>query len=688
MIKKHSLLFLFIHLSIFSFCQAKIESGQGNQDQMIENAVMSSDQNEFNEDAFLEEIEYCKKHPVEVNTAEIKKLEELGLLSALQLENLNSYKKLLGPLSCIYELQSISDWDVSIINKIRPYVTVNIKNNAEDFIRENFTQTKNNILLRLTQALPFSDGYHLNGISNTKAFEGSSQGVSFKYNFTSQKNISIGITGDKDPGESFYRRNKFKGFDFYSAFLAYKRKGLLRSLVLGDFVINMGQGLIQWQSLGFKKGADVLSIKRQAATLKPYHSFGENNFHRGIGFTLAFKNYELTLFGSYKKNDANLNYDTLINEEQFISSIISAGLHRTQSEIESKGALKELLFGGRLVFNSNNGSIGLNSVHYFFNLPLIKNNQPYNLYTFNGKQLSCFSADYSFTKNNAHFFGEIAFSGNQGLACVNGALISVSRNIDLSFLQRNISKKYISLYANSFTENTSPTNENGFYAGVSLRPNDLWQVNAYVDLYKFPWLKYQQNNLMSGCDYLVQGTYKFNKKTSLNIRIRSYKEGESHYLNLPSLIEHTQNIKNSVRFQVDFNVSNSLTVKNRLELVRCNESGGGASDGFLTYIAFYYKPQLKSYTGNLMVFLFDTYDYSSRIYAHESDLLYSFSIPAFYGKGVKFSANFSCKIGKKTSVWLKWSGLYSIDHQNFGSGNDEIQGGFKEEIKTQLLFQF
>ncbi len=687
MIKKISLLLLLIHLCIFCFCQVKMESGHENQDQMIENAVMYSDQNELNEDAFLEELEYYKKHPVAVNTEEIKKLEGLGLFSALQLENLNSYIKLFGPLISIYELQSISDWDVSIINKIRPYVTVNIKNSASDFIHDNFTKTTNHILMRLTQSFPTSNGYHFNNINNTRAYAGSSQGVSFKYSFTSQKNISIGITGDKDPGESFFRKNKFTGFDFYSAFIEYKSKRVLRSLVLGDFVVNMGQGLIQWQSLGFKKGADVLSIKRQGVTLKPYHSFGENNFHRGIGFSLVHKNLEFTFFGSYKKNDGNLNYDTLNNEESFISAMISSGLHRTQSEIVNKGVLKEFSFGGRLVFHSNKFLIGLNAVHYAFNLPLIKNNQPYNLYAFKGKQLSSFSGDYSFTKNNVHFFGEMAFSGNQGLACVNGALISVSRNIDLSLLQRNISKKYISLYANSFTENTSPANENGFYAGISLRPNDLWQINAYVDLYQFPWLKYQQNNLMNGCDYLVQGTYKFNKKTSLNVRFRSYNEGDSYNLNLPSLIARNQNKKNSIRLQTDFNISNSLTMNNRLELVRCNESGRGVCDGFLTYLAIYYKPQLKSYSGNVMIFLFDTDGYSSRIYAHESDLLYSFSIPAFYGKGLKFSANFSCKFNKKTTVWLKWSGLYSIDHHNFGSGNDEILGSFKEDIRAQLLFQ-
>jgi len=47
----------------------------------------------------------------------------------------------------------------------------------------------------------------------------------------------------------------------------------------------MGQGLIQWQSLAFKKSVDVTGIKRQSAVLCPYNSAGEFYFHRGAGIT-------------------------------------------------------------------------------------------------------------------------------------------------------------------------------------------------------------------------------------------------------------------------------------------------------------------------------------------------------------------------------------------------------------------
>ena len=64
-------------------------------------------------------------------------------------------------------------------------------------------------------------------------------------------------------------------------------RGIIRALAIGDFTVNMGQGLIQWQTIAFTKSSQALAIKREAACLRPYHSAGEFNFHRGLGITFA-----------------------------------------------------------------------------------------------------------------------------------------------------------------------------------------------------------------------------------------------------------------------------------------------------------------------------------------------------------------------------------------------------------------
>ena len=63
----------------------------------------------------------------------------------------------------------------------------------------------------------------------------------------------------------------------------------------------------------------------------------------------------------------------------------------------------------------------------------------------------------------------------------------------MSLFYRNISTSIsITLYTNAFTENTYPTNEKGFYAGIINTGRDNpWRIDAYADFYKFPWLRYR-----------------------------------------------------------------------------------------------------------------------------------------------------------------------------------------------------
>lgn len=53
--------------------------------------------------------------------------------------------------------------------------------------------------------------------------------------------------------ENPFKGRQKAGFDFYSVHLFARRLGIIQSLAIGDFTVNLGQGLIQWQSLAFKK---------------------------------------------------------------------------------------------------------------------------------------------------------------------------------------------------------------------------------------------------------------------------------------------------------------------------------------------------------------------------------------------------------------------------------------------------
>src|SRR6185437_3657762 len=442
------------------------------------------------DDAYLQSLYHFLKHPINLNDADAGTLEQLHLLNPLQISNFLSYRKLLGNFLNIYEIQAIPTWDLTLINRIRPYITVEQKAQVFNSISKRIKNGESSFLIRGTQVIEKSKGYLLDSSVAKNYYPGSGQKILMRYKYRFKNLLQFGFTAEKDAGEQFFRGAQKKGFDFYSAHFFIRNLGVIKSLAIGDFAVNLGQGLIQWQSLAFNKGANIINVTRQSEVLQLYNSAGEITFNRGVGITLQKKNWETTVFASYRKLDAGFNIDT-VNYQDYVSSLQTSGYHRTTNEIAGKGSQGALSFGGNISFSAEKFHFGMNAVHYEFENPIVKADYLYNRYAISGRHSGNYSLDYNFTNRNMYFFGEMATDEKLDKAVISGLLINTDSKVSMSFLYRNISKSYQSLYGNAFTENTHPTNESGFYSGVTITPTDFLRMDAYADFYHFPWLKYR-----------------------------------------------------------------------------------------------------------------------------------------------------------------------------------------------------
>lgn len=672
---------LLILISCCLFIIAGAQEIPETSEQKLEN-LTDNLETETEDDSYLQDLEKFRKNPVNLNSADADELRELKILSGLQIARLLTYRNLLGNFISIYELQAIPSWDLATIRKLLPYVTINIPFSLKEYLGTRFQNGNHIMLFRFSQVMEKSTGFD-HSTSGTK-YLGSPQKLFFRYRYSYKNLLQYGLIADKDAGEQLFKGIQNKGFDFYSFHLFARKIGIIQSLALGDFTVNMGQGLIQWQSLAFKKSVDVIGIKRQSAVLRPYNSAGEIYFHRGAGITLRKEKTELTVFASVRKLSANFVTDTISNED-FVSSILTSGYHRTISEAADRNNLRQTVFGGSIKYRTDRLQIGINAINYQFSLPVHKRDEPYNLFAINGRQWHNLSVDYSYTFKNVHFFGEAAADKKSNTAFINGMMVSVDPRVDLSLLQRTINKEYQSINGYAFTENTYPVNETGWYAGISIRPVMSLRLDAYADFYKFPWLKYLVDAPSSGNDFLVQATYSPNKQVEFYIRYRNEtKQGNqsdnntvtNYLVKLP---------KQNLRTQLQLKVRPDFSLRNRVELVWYDRDGMNKSNGFLTYIDFIYKPVMKPFSCNLRLQYFETDDYNSRLYAYENDVLYSFSIPVFYEKGYRYYLNMNYDISSKISFWLRWAQTIYPNRNTIGTGLDEIRGKKKSELKAQAL---
>ncbi|MBV4358172.1 ComEA family DNA-binding protein [Pinibacter aurantiacus] len=679
---------LFLLISMNVFCQDKPNDVGEEQ---IETAIENSE-DAVTDDSYWQNQMFYKKHPLNLNEANENELKELKLLPGPQVESFLRYRQLLGRLISIYELQAIPGWDVSLIKSLLPYVTVaNDKNLLANF-GSRFYGGSQSLLMRYGKVAEQPKGYQPPATENSNHYLGSRDALFMRYKYNYNNLLQFGIAGDKDAGEQFFKGSQKNGFDFYTVHFFAKDIGKIKLLALGDFTVNMGQGLIQWQSLAFGKSASVLNIKREAQTLRPYNSSGSYNFHRGAGCLIENKHWSLTSFISFRRLSGNIVQE---EDDEHISSFQTSGYHRTSAELSDKNSMQQIAGGGSIRYKQYTWHIAANAVLYCFSKEFQKEDRPYNLYALSGKNWGNASVDYSYTYRNMHLFGEMAADKNRKFALVQGLLLSLGARADVAFLYRNISKVYQSLYSNAFTENTMPNNERGFYAGISLKPFSAIRIDAYADAFSFQWPKYLVDAPSHGKEYLVQMTYLPNKRTTFYLLYKSKTRQKSFPSDGNAAKVLTDLPQNNFRIQSSTTVTEKFTLSSRVETIWYDNNGRFKEQGFLMFAQGDFK-RSKIFSGNLRLQYFETNGYNSRLYAYESDLLYNYSVPEFFDSGFRYYLN--CKLNlasllkmKKqydVGCWLKWSQTIYSNKRSIGSGLDVITGNRRSEIKAQIIMEF
>ena len=245
------------------------EPSMPNTEQQLENITENNADIETEDDTYLQQMQEFLRNPVELNVAGEAELNQLRILTPVQIQNFLIYRKQVGKLIDVYELQAVPGWDIGTIQKIRLYVSVSTYIPVTDVLRHRLKNGEHSILLRASQILERSKGFMPASPAAINFYPGSPQKYLFRYKYTYRNLFQYGIIAEKDAGEQFFKGKQRQGFDFYSAHIFFRKTGPVKALALGDFTVNLGQGLTQWQNLAFKKSADAMFIKREGEILQP-----------------------------------------------------------------------------------------------------------------------------------------------------------------------------------------------------------------------------------------------------------------------------------------------------------------------------------------------------------------------------------------------------------------------------------
>ena len=685
--------------------------------EQVERMAEDSD-DDIDYEELLDYYIFLSDNPINLNSDDMVRLVELHLISAFQFEEVKKYRRYYGDFMFLDELEMMEGFDAQTIDIIRPLVYAG-QDKSKDKItfRKLARYGKHQLLGRYEQILEKQQGYlpiddsALLAKPNSR-YLGCPQKLQFRYNYNYRNQIRAGFVVEKDAGEMFFTdkvsdtiksllgKQYRRGFDFIGFHLYVKDLGIVKAAVLGDYQLSFGQGLTMWSGMTFGKAGAGSSVMKQARGIAPKASASEYGFMRGAAVTLGKGPFSGMVFYSHRWVDANVSVaDSLENEAEFVSSLQETGYHRTIGELLDRHAIRQQVVGGHLSYAIAHFEVGYTAYHTWLNVPLELRPSHYNQFYFQGKSLTNQGIDVKYVKGKYAVFGEMAMSLNfdstnliqtqrpWALAGLVGLTVKPAGYLNFTVMYRDYGRAYQNLLSNAFGEGSRNQGQRGVYLGVEVAPAPYWTILAYADQFQFTWLTSQVNAPSRGHDYYLRVSHSFNRRTSAYLQLRSKTkmknstDGEvfSHYP-----IFYT---KNTVRFNITYELGWDIHCANKAEYAHYRNEDGSNEHGYFLCQDIAYKPESLPFSLTFRYAIFDAKDYNARVYAYENDVLYSFSVPAMYGKGMRFYLLGKVKLFNSLTLYARIGRTIYSDRNTVGTGLSQIEGNHKTDLKVEAIWK-
>jgi len=668
---------LFLTLVLFQTGLVFVQNAENSYDVMLEfmEDLFAESEEENEPETIAEELVSLSETKININKAEVEDLLRIPFVSEREAYSIIRHRREYGEILSFYELKNIPELDRQTVQQILPFIIV--ESVSEFSLKKSLKYSKNQLFLRYDRCLQDKNGYVNKATAPNKKYVGDPNYYYVKYLFRATDKMDVGFTAKKDAGELAWYD---KGFDFYSFHFQLSNIDFLKRWVVGDYKVSFGQGLVVGTRSIIGKSNNVLNVASRNRGLQKYSSTAESGYFRGTGATVRFVGLDLSLFYSQQKIDANLS------EEGFITSFKTDGLHRIEREIEKKRNVSEDILGGNVNYQKQHFSVGATFIKYRYGNILQPVEKPYNLYKIQ-KDYEYWNGgiDYTFRISRMSFFGEAACGKGRGMAFLNGVNFYPASRLGMSLLYRHYTSDYQANYANGFGENSRIENEQGFYIGAEFKPVKRFKVSAYADVYYFPWVKYNLDKPSSGSDFLTYISFYPSRKTTMYLKYKC-KTKEKNSAETRSVISYQTN---TLRYGIQSKLNKRFNTHTILDGNSYSDEVPKNSYGWLVAQDFSYDFIENVLNLSFRYAYFHAPVYENRLYIYEKDILYVFSIPAYYGVGHRICFNLRFQPAPRLTCYFKYAAtIYTDGRETIGSGLEEIIGNKSSNVRCLVKYVF
>lgn len=334
---------------------------------------------------------------INLNDATEAELSECGLFTAFQIVSLLEYRELYGGVLSYGELSLIDGFTPQKVEDLLPFVTLG---ESPEIAPAGGNKISNKVILRPDFG---------------------------RYIFKSGNKVAAGINVSQKGTSAYFQLKD----------VTLGRGVSLRNIVVGDYTVRMGQGLLVWNAFSLAGAGNPSSLLRRGNTIYPYSSNSPEGVFRGVAATLSWcRGLQTSLFYSEQGRPVT---------------------------------------GGRVSFEMERWRGGINVTG-------LKNGE--------GDWTGGLSGDFILSFGGFRFFGELGLDREGDMAALLGAHLPVNERVECALMLRWYSEVYDAEFAGAYSSVSKCSNQRGLFYSVVWSPLESLEVRATGDVVHYPAPRY------------------------------------------------------------------------------------------------------------------------------------------------------------------------------------------------------
>lgn len=595
------------------------------------------------------ELETIEPEPVDINRAAVDELAHLPGLSPAAARALVDRREARGPYPDVAALVTSGILRAEDMERAHPYLVAGSGDGAD-------RRSEGARPVRGT----FAQGYAWRSGERTTGGAGLPGRLQLRLGLRRGDGAAAHLALESDPEEP-YRwepRRASPGFDFASGHVVLRTRRVVRQLVVGDYTIRAGLGLVLASGGPVRPSLDrPSSLADLGRGLAPYRSTREYAFFRGTALRLARGRLETTLALSHHPIDAEPLGSGAGAPRGSVRLVSPTGMHRTAAERRRRHGTSETTVGAVVGFGFARWRLG--TVMHYSRLAhaLYATGSVHPGLASRARAERAASLFLRGELPGATLVAEAAVGGRHGTAILAGWTARWGRSVEWVVLGRRYAPAFLAVHGRSLARSgDSPQNEQGLYVALVWRDGRSWHAAAAVDGYQtlLPGPSLPRPGRGRRGDLRILYAPRPWLAASLQLRARYSDERERRDVpGLPVVDALRRRTRSGVRAELRYAFSPKVTMITRAERA-FSRGGGRTTRGVLLYHDLRLRAHVRLRLSGRLT-LFETDGYDARLYALEQDVAYVWSAPALTGQGQRAYLLAEWSPFGRVTVQVKWA---------------------------------